>query len=164
MVSPTTPTTALIGYQTIVAIEADGSPGVFIPLVEVKEVIPPSAIVDDVEASHYQSPGRTREYIAGAIDGGEATVLMNWIPGSATDDRIIALRESGARKQFKITWPNSLTWEFSGRIKGYECRVPLDGVMEATATIKVDSSQSVATAPTVGTAFQADAFQADAFQ
>lgn len=147
MPSPDVPTTAIIGYGTIVWIANDASPEVYVELLEVKEVTPPNEQVDDVEVTHYQSPNRTREYIAGLIEGGEASVLMNRHPGSATETRILQLKASGAKKNVKITWPSSgtthVTWEFLGHIKGYETTAPVDGVMEATATIKVDGAQTI---------------------
>lgn len=147
MPSPDVPTTAMIGYGTIVSIASDASPEVYEELVEVKEVTPPNEQVDDVEVTHYQSPNRTREYIAGLIEGGEASCLMNRYPGSVTETRILALKASGAKKNIKITWPSAgatnVTWEFLGHIKGYETTAPVDGVMEATVTIKVDGAQTI---------------------
>jgi hypothetical protein len=143
MVSPTTPTTAIIGYLTIVAVEKPTSPGVYFELKEVKDVTPPNLQVDDVDVTHYQSPGRTREYIAGFIEGGEAACTMNRVPGSATEDLILLLQSTGARTLVKVTWPNGIIWTFRGHVKGYETTSPVDGVMEATATWKVDSSITV---------------------
>ena len=143
MVSPQVPTTALIGYGTMVEIEIVNSPGQYFELVEVKEVTPPNEQVDDVEVTHYQSPNRTREYIAGLIEGGEASCLMNRHPGSASETMILALKTSGDKTNVRITWPNSVTWVFLGHVKGYETTAPVDGAMEATATFKVDGSQTI---------------------
>ena len=148
MPSPDVPTTAIIGYGTIVSVMDLASPSAYFELVEVKEVTPPNEQVDDVEVTHYQSPGRTREYIAGLIEGGEASCLMNRYPGSATEVLITALKIGGDKKMIKIEWPNSsgstgVTWEFLGHIKGYETTAPVDGPMEATVTFKVDGSQTI---------------------
>ena len=143
MVSPTTPTTAIIGWTTQVQVEKPTSPGVYFSLIEVKDVSPPNLQVDDVEVTHYLSPGRTREYIAGFIDGGDAAVTMNRVPGSPSEDLILLLQNTGAKVHVKVTWPNAIIWTFLGHVKGYETTSPVDGVMEATATFKVDSSLTV---------------------
>ena len=101
MVSPTTPTTAIIGWTTQVQVEKPTSPGVYFSLIEVKDVTPPNLQVDDVEVTHYLSPGRTREYIAGFIDGGDAAVTMNRVAGFANRGFVLVAakhRRQGSRQ------------------------------------------------------------------
>ena len=141
--SPTVPTAAIIGYLTQVQVEKPTSPGQYFSLLEVKDVTPPNLQVNDVEVTHYLSPGRTREYIAGFIEGGDAAVTMNRVPGSPTEDLILLLQNTGSKVHVKVTWPNNIIWTFLGHVKGYETTSPVDGVMEATATFKVDSSLTV---------------------
>lgn len=136
-------TRAIIGYGTTVFLGDSSSPGVYTQLQEVIEVTPPNAQVDDVEATHFTSDNRTREYIAGLIEGGEASVAMNRIPGSATEILIMGLQTSGTRIAVRIIWPNGTIWEFVGHVKGYETASPIDDRMTATATLKVDGSQTI---------------------
>ena len=107
------------------------------------EVTPPNAQVDDVEATHFTSDNRTREYIAGLIEGGEAAVGMNRIPGSTTEILLMGLQTSGTRVAVRIVWPNSTIWEFVGHVKGYETSSPIDDRMTATCTFKVDGSNTI---------------------
>lgn len=137
------PTRAIIGYQTTVQVSDVASPGTWTFLQEVIEVTPPNAQVDDVEATHFLSDNRTREYISGLIEGGEASVGMNRIPGSATEILLMGLQSSGTKVQVLITWPNNTTWMFLGHVKGYETTSPIDDRMTATATFKVDSNTTV---------------------
>lgn len=136
-------TRAILGYNTQVFVGDSSSPGVYTQLQEVIEVTPPNAQVDDVEATHFTSPNRTREYIAGLIEGGEAAVGMNRIPGSATEILLLGLQTSATVVAVRIVWPNGTIWEFSGHVKGYETSSPIDDRMTATCTFKVDGSTTV---------------------
>jgi hypothetical protein len=136
-------TRAIIGYGTTVFIGDSSSPGVYTQIQEVIEVTPPNLQVDDVEATHFTSDNRTREYIAGLIEGGEASVNMNRIPGSATEILLMGLQTAGTKVSVRIVWPNNTIWEFLGHVKGYEVASPIDDRMTATATFKVDSSNTI---------------------
>ena len=138
-----TATRAIIGYGTTVDVGDSASPGTWTRLQEVIEVTPPNMQVDDVEATHFTSDNRTREYISGLIEGGEASVGMNRIPGSATEILLMNLQTTGTKVQVLITWPNGTTWMFLGHVKGYETSSPIDDRMTATATLKVDGAQTI---------------------
>jgi Lambda phage tail tube protein, TTP len=136
-------TRAIIGYGTTVFLGDSSSPGVFTQIQEVTEVTPPNLQVDDVEATHFISDNRTREYIPGLIEGGEASVAMNRIPGSATEILLMGLQSSGTRVLVRMVWPNNTIWDFVGHVKGYETSSPIDDRMTATATFKVDGAQTI---------------------
>lgn len=138
-----TATRAIIGYGTTVYIGDSSSPGIYTQLQEVTEVTPPNLQVDDVEATHFTSDNRTREYIAGLIEPGEASVAMNRIPGSATEILLMNLQTAGTRVAVRMIWPNGTTWEFIGHVKGYETAAPIDDRMTATVTFKVDGAQTI---------------------
>lgn len=136
-------TRAMLGYNTTVFVADSSSPGVFTQLQEVTEVTPPNFQVDDVEATHFTSTNRTREYIAGFIEPGEASVSMNRVPGSATEILLMALQTAGTQVMIRIVWPNNGMWEFVGHVKGYETASPIDDRMTATCTFKVDGAQTI---------------------
>lgn len=136
-------TRAIIGYLTKVYYADTDSPGLFTAIEEVIEVTPPNAVVDDVDATHFTSPNRTREYIAGLIEGGEASFGMNRIPGSVTELALQALQSSAAKRMWRFEWPNGTLWDFVAHVKGYETTSPIDDRMTATCTLKVDGSTTV---------------------
>lgn len=133
-------TAALIGYGTSFAIGDGASPEVFTPLAEVVSITPPSDSLDIIDATHMESPDATREFIVGLRDPGECSIEMNFVPGSAADSAIQDFRDERERKTCRITFPNGVTWTFSGILTGYEPAVPLDDKMTATVSIKVTSS------------------------
>lgn len=136
-------TAASIGYGTFFHISRDNE-ATWIDLAEVTNITPPNDKVDEIDATHMQSPNRTREYIPGLIDPGEASFEMNFIPGSASDLLIAEIKTAGERVKCRVTFPNGVAWKFSGWVSGYEPAVPTDDKMTASVTWRV-------TGPTIST-------------
>jgi len=135
---------AMIGYGTTFSIQTNDSPNnsplTYTALAEVFNVTPPNQQVDDVDVTHNTSPNRTREFIPGLIDPGECSFEMNFVPSSASDDRIQQLKASGEQVYMRITFPNSTTWDFLGSVKGYEISSETEGKMTATVTVRVSGT------------------------
>lgn len=142
-------TDASIGYGSKFEISEDTGSS-WTEIAEVYDITPPNDTVDEIDATHMQSPSRTREFIPGLIDPGEASFEMNFVPGSASDLKIAALKIAGTRVKCRITFPNSVTWVFTGWVSGYEPAVPTDDKMTATVTWRVSGStvSTPAAAPT----------------
>ena len=136
-------TQASIGYGTVFDISRDNE-ATWITVGEVYDITPPNDTVDEVDATHMQSPNRTREFIPGLIDPGEASFEQNFVPGSPSDLLIAEIKTAGERVRCRITFPNGVTWKFSGWVSGYEPAVPTDDKMTATVTWRV-------TGPTIST-------------
>lgn len=142
-------TAASIGYGSFFHISRDNE-ATWIELAEVMEITPPNDTVDEVDATHMQSPNRTREFIPGLIDPGEASFEQNFVPGSASDLLIAEIKTAGERVKCRITFPNGVTWKFSAWVSGYEPAVPTDDKMTSTVTWRVTGStvSTPAAAPT----------------
>lgn len=130
-------TNALIGYDTGVKVETAAGSGVYFDLGEVTGVTPPNETVDQIDATHMKSPGRTREFIQGLIDPGEMSIEFNHIPGSATDDFLIAWRASGESRNVVITYPNDITDTFPAFILGYSPSMAVADKMSGELSLKV---------------------------
>lgn len=135
---------AAIGYDTRFAIENAPGSGVFVELAEVYEVTPPDSQVDQVDSTHYQSPGRAREFIPGLTDPGAVSVSMNYIANSPSDQRIEALRVVGTVLAMRITFPNGVRATFAASVQSYTKAVPLDDRMTATVEMKVAGAVTIA--------------------
>lgn len=99
----------------------------------------PSSETAEVEATHFSSPDRRREYVAGLIDDGEGTFEMNLVPGSTSDVTIRAAQSAGATRTYEIVIPKPTgTWKISGSliVRRYERNVPIDDKMTATLTVR----------------------------
>jgi len=132
-------TNAMIGIGITFSVNTGDSPDTWQVLGEVFNLSPPNAQVDDIDATHYASPDRTREFIAGLTDLGEMSVEMNYIPGSETDNYLLAWRSAGTNRLCRIVYPTSpnLQDTFQAYVKGYEPNLPLDDKLTATLTLKV---------------------------
>lgn len=135
-------TEASIGYGSLFDISRD-SGATWLTLGEVFDITPPSAAVDVIDATHMSSPNRTREFIAGLTDPGDASFSQNFVPGSAADVTIRAIRATGERVICRITYPNATVWKFDGFLTGYNPAVPTDDKMTAEVTFKVTGSTIV---------------------
>lgn len=101
----------------------------------------PMSEVETIEATHLESPGRRRQYISGMIETGDLEVVLNYIPGSATDLLIDAALDAGGQRAFRAVVPNATTGrKFEGTciVTGHDRgSIEADGKMEATMTLKI---------------------------
>lgn len=140
-------TDAAIGWGAELHLHDGATPGALVELEEITAITPPNPQTEDVEATHFKSPNRRREYIAGLIEDGEGTFEMNYVPGSATDILIRAAQASGEARAYKLVIPDgSATWEITGDliVKGYERSVPIDDRMTATMSVRFTGASSEA--------------------
>lgn len=140
---------AMLGYGSVFEIEDDNSPGVYVAMLEVLSITPPSSVVDQIDVTHMQSDNRRREFISGLIDGGECSFDQNFIPGNASDVRLNALLAlpvgASRRRNCRVSFPNGVTWSFAAELTGYEHSVPFDDKMTSTVTFKVTGALSIGT-------------------
>lgn len=132
-------TQAAIGYGSLFAVSTDNG-ATYVDLAEVNSITPPSSAFDMVDATHMQSPNGDREFIIGLNDPGEASFEMNFVPGSAADLKIQEVKAAREKVKCRITFPNGVTWTFSGLLMTYEPAVPTDDKMTASVSWKVSGS------------------------
>lgn len=127
----------MIGYGSQVRIGRGATP-TWTVLEFVGDIEMPDEQIDEIEVTHMQSPGRRKQFIAGLIDGGEVSIPMNYIPGSATDDLLLELKASGETVQVEIRLTAAGTPEiYAGFLKGYARTAPVNDKMMATATFRL---------------------------
>lgn len=140
-------TTAKIGHGT--EFHLDNASGTLTELGEVLSVGLPNPQVAEIEATHYKSPDRRREYIAGLIEDGEGSFEFNYVPGNDTDVLVREAISAGTARSYKIVLPAaSGEWEVSGEciVKGWERNVPIDDRMTATLTVRFTGAVTEAAA------------------
>jgi predicted secreted protein len=118
---------AQIGYGSKFLMQATTAATTLTKLAEVTSVSLPNEQIAEVEVTHYESPGRTREYIAGLNDAGELTIGINWIAGKVRTMRVV-VPDSTANGQM---------FTFPGFVRGYERDAPIDDRMTAQITIRI---------------------------
>jgi Lambda phage tail tube protein, TTP len=141
-------TKAHIGWGAFLAIGATvGTPDsdTFSVISELVSVAPPDEQGDDVEVTHFGSPNRTKEYIRGLIDAGEATFSVNYNPIQRSDHALLVnLKKSGAQRNIRIVLPPDEeggpameTIDFPGYIKGLKRNLDPSGAVTLDVTLKV---------------------------
>lgn len=142
-------TNVTIGYNSTYEISTDGG-STWVEVDEIGSITPPSFTTDSVDATHMKSPNRTREFVPGLIDPGDASFTINWIPGSASDVLLKALQVNGTTFGARETYPNGVTSTYTGLVQQLSAAVPLDDKMTMDVTIKVASAVTAGTsvAPT----------------
>jgi hypothetical protein len=146
-------TAARIGWGGKVYVSTDNTEANLAELAEVVDATFPQDQVDEVDATHLQSPGRRKEFISGLIDGGECTVTMNYDPGSATDLLLTAAKDAGTTRKVRFVIPdNSGTgaadWNIvtSAFVKKYAPdRMAAGEKITATATLRITGAQEQGT-------------------
>lgn len=88
-----------------------------------------------IDSTHYGSTAGGRTFIAGDMyDPGEMQVTMQF-------DTDASPPITGNAETVTITWPDLETWACSGFMTSFEVNPgDIDGIMEATATIKLTGS------------------------
>jgi hypothetical protein len=135
-------TEATIGYGSLIEISQDDG-STWQPGGEVNDITPPSNTVDLVEATHMQSPNGDKEFILGLNDPGECSFTLNFVPGSTADTMYLAVKAARLKVKVRITFPNDVTWTFTGLLTAYNATIPTADKMTATVTFKVSGSTVV---------------------
>lgn len=119
---------------------------------EVTSVTPPQRTRDTIDVTHHESTGDYREFLSNLIDAGEATFVVNHVPGSAADLLIEGAFASGALQAFAIDV--NKTGSGQRRIAGSAIvtaytpgDVVIDDKMSATITLKVSGPLTFSVAP-----------------
>jgi hypothetical protein len=111
---------------------------------DVMSVTPPSPSVETIDTTTHGSAGGVREFIAGLIDNGEASIRVNWDPSNATHTLFTAALASRALKAQKINVPaatGTIDFTFSGIVTGFEKDdIVIDDKMTAVLTVKVSGA------------------------
>jgi predicted secreted protein len=117
----------------------DNASGTLTQLAEITGISLPNPTVEEVEATHFKSPNRRREYISSLIEDGEGSFELNYVPGSATSTLVRDAIDDGVVRDYRIVLPNGTgTWWVSGQciVRSFEREVPIDDRMTATLTVR----------------------------
>ncbi|OYW87303.1 MAG: hypothetical protein B7Z20_05425 [Sphingobium sp. 32-64-5] len=117
--------------------------GVLKEIAEVTAIGLPNPQQDDVDATHFKSPNRQREFVPGLIDNGEIQFGTNYIAGSESDQLLTEAMQSGQNRTVVVAIPAGASFQyfqFSGIIKGYEKEIPIEDRQTATVTVRVSGA------------------------
>lgn len=135
---------AVLGWGTHVLYGNGDSPETFSEVHDLVTASPPDEQTEDVEVSHCESPGKTKEYIQGWIDSGAPTLELNWNPSEWPDHKQMVLdKASGQKRNWMIVLPGAIeTITFPAYVKGIARTIDPKGAIKATITLKSDAVTS----------------------
>jgi predicted secreted protein len=141
-------TSARIGYGTLFKVRTATGPDVYTSIGEQMNVTPYGISVDAVDGTHMESPDAWREFVAGLVDGGEASSEIHYVPGGAAEALLFSLLRTVA--VCRVVFPSGAYVDYSALITGIEVETPLDDKMVASVTWKISGviSPNAASAPT----------------
>lgn len=133
---------ASIGWGGEFWLSTTGLVGALAEMVQVVSFGLPQDQTDRVETTHLKSPNRRREYTAGLIDGGEVQVVLNFRPGSDTDQAIEAAHAAAEERAVRFVVPQLgvAAWAYTTTaiVTGYDRgSVSAGDKLEATVTLAI---------------------------
>lgn len=131
------PTNAAIGYGSTFGIGDDLSPPGYDTLAEVVSITPFGYSRGAVDVTTMDSTSAFREFVAGLTDPGEVSLELNFVPGTAAASTLLAEFDDRNVNEYRITFPDTSTFDFDGFCTGFSTEDPIDDKMSATATYKI---------------------------
>lgn len=125
-----------------------GPPEVFTTIANVTSISTPEMARETYDATAHDSPAHRREHVGGLVDGGEATISVNYDPDAHSVLRA-DLNDVDPRS-YRITWPAQAG---GGRddFKAYLTKIggesPSDGLITAELTFKVSGDVTYTAGP-----------------
>lgn len=109
-------------------------------IAQVSGIGPPAPTRETVDVEDLNPADEFKKKLLGLIDGGEATLTINFDPENATHQACEAALYSGAEQTCKIKYPSGKGYTFKGYVIGFAPQEIASGdVMQAEITIAVTS-------------------------
>jgi predicted secreted protein len=142
-------TNALASYSTLLKIGDGGGPEAFTTIAEVKDISGPALALATEDVTSHSSSGAWREFIATLKDAGEVTFTVNFIPTTATQSYTSGLLRdynNRTKRNFQLVFPDggSTTWAFPAYVTGFEPDESVEGVLEASISLKIAGAPTLA--------------------
>src|SRR3954468_11020501 len=98
-------TTAAFNAQGSTIARESATPGTFVTLAEIRSFTGPGGQSAIIDATTLSSTGK--EKVMGLADEGQLSLEMNFVPGDAGQQALLADRAAQLKKKFKITFSDA---------------------------------------------------------
>lgn len=132
-------TTPSIGKGTVVRVGRGAVPA-WITLARVGDVTFPTAVSDELDATAQDSPGNSKEFIAGLTDNGVIDLPIQYLEGSPTDVLLRAIQISGEIIQLEITPKGGSPERWAAFCRQYSRTAPVNGIQMTQASFRVNGT------------------------
>jgi hypothetical protein len=113
------------------------------PIAELKDITPPALTRKPIDTTTHNSDDDS--YVVGIRRKGELQFMINFLPsGEATHDASDGLLDAwaqGSKDLYEIDFPDGAVWAFSGFVTNIAAKQPVDGVQEASISIRPSGGQ-----------------------
>jgi hypothetical protein len=135
-------TQAQTGFGTLFQID-DGA-GTYTTVAEVVNITAPDSNLNTTDATHMESDDGFSEAIPTLLDSGEASLDLNFIPGSASQKMLDDAHFAKRRALFRIILPGALKrCQFAGYVTKVGRSFPHNDKMVKTVAIKATGKVEV---------------------
>ena len=136
---------ASIGWGGEAWLSSDDTVGNLVELVQVVSFGLPQVQVDQEETTHLKSPNRMKEFEDALADGGTIDIVLNFRPGSDTDEAIEDWEAARGKRAVRLNVPLQgtpvKTYDFLASFNGYDRgSVTAGAKMEATLSVKLSGA------------------------
>jgi len=114
---------------------ATATPVALTEIAEVKTFSGLDGAASEIDVTHLGSTAK--EYILGLVDEGGFTFEMNRVPSDAGQAALLASRNAGTVKSYKLTLPNAETATFSAFAKTFPVAGGVDGVVMHSIQLRI---------------------------
>lgn len=112
-------------------------------IAELKDITPPALTRKPIDTTTHNSDDDS--YVVGIRRKGELQFMINFLPsGEATHDGTDGLLDAwatGSKDLYEIDFPDGAVWLFSGFVTNIAAKQPVDGVQEASVSIRPSGGQ-----------------------
>ena len=134
-------TDAIIATGVVLKLGDGADPEVFVEIGEFTALTPPGYSADSHDATHLNSPDKTREFIQGLGDIGEISGTMHW---TLTSDAVVRGLQGAGTKNFKMTFGGTKEWSFAAFLTGFSKPMTVGEKIEADVTLKITGPDTFA--------------------
>ena len=115
------------------------------PIAEVKDITLPALTRKPIDTSTHNSDDDS--YVMGIGRKGELQFMVNWLatdePTHDATDGLLDAWAEGSKDQYDVTFPDGSNWLFSGFVSNIGPKAPVDGVLEASISVRPSGGQII---------------------
>jgi hypothetical protein len=127
-------TTPQLGLGTQYWVETAAGSGVYFRVAKVMDIQPPNPQLDEHDITNMDSVAK--ESLAGLPDYGETSIPMLYSEDSDTDAFLLDWITTRETRGNRLVYPSGSQDDWQGWPKGYQPNLPVNGVCQATLTVR----------------------------
>lgn len=111
----------------------------YVDVAYVREVSGINLSLDPLDDTSHDTAGGARTFQGGLLDAGEVTATLHWDAANNSHDVLLALLLGRNLGVFQLVYPDSTQDNFTAYVTAFQPSAPVDGLLTATATLRLTS-------------------------